>query len=81
MSGVFIFVGVDPTSELARGLVDLDDAGFVKVDGEGRTSVPGLYAAGDVTDHALKQVVTAAGQGAAAAFDALRYIEAKVPVG
>jgi len=81
VGGVFIFVGVDPTSELARGLADLNDAGFVKVDGEGRTSVPGLYAAGDVTDHALKQVITAAGQGAAAAFDALRYIEAKVPSG
>lgn len=81
VSGVFIYVGVDPTSELARGLTDLNEAGFIKVDGEGRTSVPGLYAAGDVTDHALKQVVTAAGQGAAAAFDALRHIDAKVPAG
>lgn len=79
VSGVFIFVGVDPTNELARGLVELNSAGFVKVDGEGRTSVPGIWAAGDLTDHALKQVVTAAGQGAAAAFDALRYIEARVP--
>ncbi len=77
VSGVFIFVGVDPMSELVKDLTELTPAGFVKVDHEGRTSVPGLWAAGDVTDGALKQVVTSVGQGAAAAFDALHYLDLK----
>ncbi|GAB4251762.1 MAG: thioredoxin-disulfide reductase [Thermoleophilia bacterium] len=78
LDGVFIFIGVDPVSELLEGLAELDEWGFVVTDGDGRTSVPGLYAAGDLTNRQLKQVVTAAAQGAAAAFEALRYIDAKV---
>jgi thioredoxin reductase (NADPH) len=50
----------------------------VKVDGSMATSYQGLYAAGDVTDTPLKQVVTAAGQGATAAFEALRYLDSGV---
>ena len=75
LDGVFIFVGVRPRSELADGLCELDKRGYVKVDREGRTSYPGLYAAGDVTDSSLKQVVTAASGGALAAFEAVRYID------
>jgi len=75
LDGVFIFVGVTPRSELAAGLCELDETGYVKVDQEGRTSYPGLYAAGDVTTSSLKQVVTAASGGALAAFEALRYID------
>ncbi len=78
LDGVFIFVGVEPKSELVRGLCDLDAAGYVVVDRDGRTSHPGLYAAGDVTDSELKQVVTAAGKGASAAFEAVRYIDERV---
>jgi thioredoxin reductase (NADPH) len=75
LDGVFIFVGVHPVSELVNGLVDLNDSGYVTIDHDGRTSVPGLFAAGDVTDSELKQVITAASKGASAAFEALRYID------
>jgi thioredoxin reductase (NADPH) len=77
VDGVFIFVGVDPQSALIRGLCELDEAGFVKVDPNGLTSSPGLYAAGDVTDYELKQVVTACARGAFAAYHALHYIDSR----
>ncbi len=75
LDGVFIFVGVHPVSELIRELVDTNDAGYVTIDHDGRTSIPGLFAAGDVTDSELKQVITAAAKGASAAFEALRYLD------
>ncbi len=75
VEGVFIFVGIHPVSELVRDLVDCDDNGYIKVDHDGRTSWPGLFAAGDVTDSELKQVITAAAKGASAAFEAVRYID------
>jgi thioredoxin reductase (NADPH) len=75
LDGVFIFVGVHPVNELALDLVKTNDAGYVTIDHDGRTSVPGLFAAGDVTDSELKQVITAAAKGASAAFEALRYID------
>lgn len=77
LDGVFIFVGVNPKSDLVKDLVTCDGQGFIVVDANGLSSAPGLYAAGDVTAHDLKQVVTAAAQGASAAFEALRYIDAK----
>lgn len=75
LDGVFIFVGVHPVSELAANMVDTDDTGYIKTDHDGRTAIPGLFAAGDVTDSELKQVITAAAKGASAAFEALRYID------
>ena len=78
LDGVFIFVGIEPKSELVSDLCDLDDAGYVKIDHNGLTSYPGLYAAGDVTDSDLKQVVTAAAKGASAAFEALRWIDERL---
>lgn len=78
LEGVFIFVGVDAKSELVADLCDLDGGGFVKVDHNGLTSYPGIYAGGDVTDSELKQVVTAAAKGASAAFEALRYLDSKL---
>jgi len=75
LDGVFIFVGVHPVNELAGALVTLADNGYITIDHDGRTSVPGLFAAGDVTDSELKQVITAAAKGASAAFEALRYID------
>ena len=75
LDGVFIFVGVHPVNELALGLVNTTDNGYITIDHDGRTSVPGLFAAGDVTASELKQVVTAAAKGASAAFEALRYID------
>ena len=78
LDGVFEFVGVDPVNPLVVELLDLDDYGYVKTDHDGRTSWPGLFAAGDVTDSELKQVITAAAKGASAAFEALRYVDEKV---
>ncbi|MDO9557931.1 MAG: thioredoxin-disulfide reductase [Coriobacteriia bacterium] len=75
LDGIFIFVGIDATSGLVSDLCDLDERGFVQTDHNGLTSYPGLYAAGDVTDSELKQVVTAAAKGASAAFEALRYLD------
>jgi thioredoxin reductase (NADPH) len=78
VNGVFIFVGVHPVSEVVRDLVDCNENGYIKIDHDGRTSWPGVYAAGDVTDGELKQVITAAATGASAAFEALKYIDQKV---
>ncbi len=78
LDGVFIFVGVDPVNALVADDVALDENGYIKIDHDGRTSWPGLYAAGDVTDSELKQVITAAAKGASAAFEALRYVDDKV---
>ncbi|HEY3318035.1 MAG TPA: thioredoxin-disulfide reductase [Coriobacteriia bacterium] len=78
VSGIFEYIGVDPKSEIVRGVADLDERGFIKVDDLSRTSMPGLFAAGDVTDRPLKQVVTAAAQGAIAGYEASRYVESKV---
>jgi thioredoxin reductase (NADPH) len=75
VDGVFIFVGVHPVSELVSEMANLTTSGYIKIDHDGRTSVPGLYAAGDVTDSELKQVITAAAKGASAAFEALRYLD------
>ncbi len=78
LDGVFIFVGIDPVNTTAIDLVELDEKGYIKIDHDGRTNWPGLFAAGDVTDSELKQVITAAAKGASAAFEALRFIDEKV---
>ena len=75
VDGVFEFVGIDAMSDLVKELCDLDERGFVKADQNGLTSRPGLYAAGDVADYELKQVVTASAHGALAVNHALRYLE------
>jgi thioredoxin reductase (NADPH) len=77
VDGLFEFVGVDPQTQLVADLCALDDNGFVLVDENGLTSRPGLYAAGDVVRHELKQVVTACARGALAAFHAARYLETR----
>lgn len=78
VDGVFVHVGVKPASELAAALgVEVDAAGFVKVDLKNcATSVPGVYAAGDVTGW-FKQIVSAAAQGALAATSAADYLKSK----
>jgi thioredoxin reductase (NADPH) len=78
VDGVFEFVGIDAQSALVAGLCDLDDQGFVKVDRNGLTSRVGLYAAGDVADYELKQVVTACARGAFAVYHALHYLGTRV---
>lgn len=75
VDGIFISVGHTPQSELAVGLgATVNDKGEVVVDKFGKTAVPGLFAAGDVTDFGFKQAVTAASQGATAAKEAYDYV-------
>ena len=75
VAGVFVALGPDPRSELLRGQVELDDAGYVKVASPStHTNVEGVFAAGDLVDHTYRQAITASGTGCAAALDAERYI-------
>ena len=74
-TGAFVAIGHDPATWLLRDVADVDDAGYLKVfDSTTRTSVPGIFAAGDVADHTYRQAVTSAGSGAKAALDAERYL-------
>ncbi|MFH1386458.1 MAG: thioredoxin-disulfide reductase [bacterium] len=73
--GVFIYVGSKPNSEIAKGLVAADDKGFILTDDKMATLTPGLFAAGDVRAKTLRQIVTAAADGALAADSARDFIE------
>ncbi|MFT4126226.1 MAG: thioredoxin-disulfide reductase [Gordonia sp. (in: high G+C Gram-positive bacteria)] len=86
VTGMFVAIGHDPRSELVRGQVDLDADGYVGVQGRTTlTSLPGVFAAGDLVDHTYRQAITAAGSGCSAAIDAERWLaehggNAPVPV-
>ncbi len=73
--GVFVFVGTKPATGFCTGAIELDDRGFIKTFGDQKTSMPGVFAAGDCCSKLLRQIVVAAGEGATAAFAAQRYLE------
>jgi thioredoxin reductase (NADPH) len=76
---LFLAIGHDPRSEIVRGQVDVDDAGYVLVGRQGRgtgTSAAGVFACGDLVDHTYRQAITAAGTGCSAALDAQHYLAA-----
>ncbi|MBM4288102.1 MAG: thioredoxin-disulfide reductase [Deltaproteobacteria bacterium] len=76
VTGVFVFVGIQPiTGWLEPGLLDQDEFGFIRTNEEMATNVPGIYAAGDVRAKLLRQISTAVGDGATAAFAAEKYLE------
>jgi alkyl hydroperoxide reductase subunit F len=75
VSGVFIEIGLDPNSDLVKGLVQLNEKGEIPVNCTSETPVKGLFAAGDVTTVPEKQIVVAAGEGAKAALQAHRYLQ------
>ncbi len=73
--GVFIFIGFTPNSGLYRGQLELDEKGYVRTTDWVKTSVAGVFAAGEIADPIYRQVVTSAGMGAAAAIQATHYLE------
>lgn len=72
--GVFVYIGMEPKSDLFVGQLELDNNGYVVSDRRQHTNVPGVFAAGDIQDPTYRQVVTAAGTGAIAAMEAERYL-------
>lgn len=77
VQGVFIAVGIQPNSELFRGQVDMDESGYIKAGEDGVTSQPGVFVAGDVRTKQLRQVITAASDGANAVTSVERYLYQK----
>jgi thioredoxin reductase (NADPH) len=73
--GVFVFIGLTPNTQLVADLVELDEFGFIKTDIGLQTSMPGIFAAGDVRAGATKQAASAAGEGAAVALSIRRHLE------
>ena len=75
IQGVFIFIGTDPNTELVKDILKLDDNGFILTDDNMETSLPGLFAAGDIRSKRFRQIATAVGEGAAASFSVEKYLE------
>lgn len=73
--GIFIFIGHTPNTQIFQGQLEIDEGGYIVTDKLMQTSVPGVYAAGEAADSVFRQVVTSAGMGAAAAMQAVKFLE------
>jgi len=74
LDGLFVAIGHDPSSQIFKGLIDLDSKGYIIPKENSKTNIPGVFVSGDVHDHTYKQAVTAAGYGCMAAMSALNYL-------
>lgn len=74
VDGVFVYIGLTPKTDMLKGILELNQYGYIKTDDDLMTNVKGVFAAGDIRDKKIRQVVTAAGDGATAAINAERYI-------
>jgi thioredoxin reductase (NADPH) len=76
VKGIFVFIGTIPNTQLVKGQLKLDNNGFITTDDNMQTSVPGVFAAGDIRSKLFRQISTAVGEGATASYAAEKYIEA-----
>ena len=77
VQGLFLAIGHKPNTDLFKGIIDTDSSGYLVPVEHTMTNIPGVFAAGDVTDHRYRQAVTASGDGCRAAIDAERWLEAQ----
>ncbi|MCL5103655.1 MAG: thioredoxin-disulfide reductase [Armatimonadetes bacterium] len=77
VDGVFVLIGLDPNTKMLDGQVTLDEMGYIITDEEMRTNIPGVFAAGDVRQKVLRQIITACADGAIAATSAEKYLETR----